>query len=157
MEKLDPSFGRNGRLAELFFGTVKGSECKEAHKTRAAFSESRITGGRSVIYTRNAIDRFSGGTINGALYTEKTYFDGETTLEIRCDLTGIEESDVKHFMQVLTAAILDLHRGYLAVGGLTSVGHGMFLVKSVRTARSQIDFAGQDTGALYQKLLNALI
>ena len=38
-----------------------------------------------MLYTRNAIDRFTGAAVTGALYTEKTYYNGETTLEIACD------------------------------------------------------------------------
>ena len=34
-------------------------------------------------------------------------------------------------MQILSAVICDLDRGYLAVGGLTSVGRGLFAVEKI--------------------------
>ena len=34
-------------------------------------------------------------------------------------------------MQILSAVICDLDRGYLAVGGLTSVGRGLFTVEKI--------------------------
>ena len=55
---------------------LKKSKDKENRKSCIRFSESRIEGGKWVTYTRNAIDRFTGGTVDGALYTEKTYYNG---------------------------------------------------------------------------------
>ena len=86
-----------------------------------------------MVYTRNAIDRFTGGTVDGALYTEKTYYNGSTDLEILCDFSSgdISDKDRKKFAQVMTAAILDLNSGYMSVGGLTAVGRGIFEVKKI--------------------------
>ncbi len=149
MEKLDRDFSRNSELSELFFGSVKKNDenvdCKEkkdeetadsSHRSRIVFSESVLEAPEGqeltwINYTRNAIDRFSGGTIDKALYTERTCYHGDTDLEINCDMTGIEPEQASRFKKVLAAAILDLHNGYMAVGGLTSVGHGLFKVKEI--------------------------
>lgn len=135
MAKLDPDFRKKARRAELFFGNAKAKDT-ESHRSRVEFSESRLRNGRWVVYTRNAIDRFTGGTVDGALYTEKTYYDGDTELTISCDFTGMEKHDKDNssrnaFAQALSAAIMDLHSGYMAVGGLTAVGRGLFEVKKI--------------------------
>lgn len=148
MEKLDPGFRRGEKLTQKFFGSAK-NRTESSHKsketggtgdsgrTRIGFSESRITGGRWVAYTRNAIDRFSGGTVDGALYSEKTYYCGKTSLMIRCDFSGREDADTvsaeerRRLADVLSAAILDLDNGYMAVGGLTAVGRGLFRVEKI--------------------------
>lgn len=95
-------------------------------KSGISFSESRIEGGTDVIYTRNAVDRFTNETVNGALYKEKTHYRGDTHLVITCK----DEIDGKT-IGFLSAAIMDLHRGYLAVGGLTAVGRGIFKINSI--------------------------
>ena len=57
------------------------------------------------------------------MYTEKTCYNGKTELEILLnnDVTDEEKN-------LLSAVILDLSNGFLSVGGLTSVGRGMFSV-----------------------------
>lgn len=136
MGRLDPGFGKGQPSAELFFGKARGQQQEKSGKSRIGFSESRITGGKWVAYTRNAIDRFTGGTVEGALYSEKTYYNGETELTITCDFSDrgegkVEEQDRRHLARVLSAAVLDLDAGYTAVGGLTAVGRGMFRVEQI--------------------------
>ena len=136
MGRLDPGFGKGQPSAELFFGKARGQRQEKSGKSRIGFSESRITGGKWVAYTRNAIDRFTGGTVEGALYSEKTYYNGETELTITCDFSDrgegkVEEQDRRHLARVLSAAVLDLDAGYMAVGGLTAVGRGMFRVEQI--------------------------
>lgn len=156
MEKLDKNnFGRNKSLTKKFFGDAKEkkrskvqnvnndqsnlTEHSVSQKTRIMFSESKFKkdSGRWETYTRNAIDRFSGGTVDGALYTERTYFDGKTELRIVCDYSERNEkysikSEVRTtFASVFAAAILDLNEGIMSVGGLTAVGHGLFEIEQI--------------------------
>lgn len=140
MRRLNPDL-----CQEAFFGRVKDSvqhtdtgkeniknQSKEYYKTHVFFSESRIEDAKPVVYTRNAIDRFTGAAATGALYTEKTWFEGHTTLEIVyddwdvSDKTDQEKQDQEAFLITLAAAITDLKEGYMAVGGLTAVGRGLF-------------------------------
>ena len=97
-----------------------------AKKSRITFSESKLSGGIYKLITRNAIDRFTGATKTGALYTEKTYFDGETELKI----TFTERPD-DGILARISACLADLHNGFMAVGGLTSVGRGLFEITSI--------------------------
>lgn len=170
MGKLDPEFRKEGRLAGEFFGKAKNNtkdKSAEGSKTRIAFSESRITKGRWVSYTRNAIDRFTGGTIDGALYSEKTYYNGETELTIRCDFSkrgkdAVSSRDRKRFAKAVAAAILDLDGGYMAVGGLTAVGRGLFRANKISVDGDTIlDRNGDlekdvDAASVYQKLVKAV-
>lgn len=108
---------------ENTFGFVSESA---AQKSKITFAESKIEGASSKIIVRNSIDRFSGGSSNGALFTEKIWYGGETTLKITVN-TAVE----KAVFNLLAAAILDLHSGILSIGGETSIGHGLFEVVSV--------------------------
>lgn len=91
------------------------------------FSESEIINAESKTVTRNAIDRFSGGTVDGALFTEKSCMGGSTTPEIQIRGETIREECAK----ALAASVVDLDLGFLAVGGETSVGHGIFSVSEI--------------------------
>lgn len=97
---------------------------KSVQKSKITFSESRISGGQWKILTRNSIDRFSSATKDGNLYTEQTYYGGATRLEIIAD----RETLAKYITQ-FSCVLKDLHFGYLAVGGLTAVGRGLFEIK----------------------------
>jgi CRISPR/Cas system CSM-associated protein Csm3 (group 7 of RAMP superfamily) len=100
---------------------ARSEDKPNAVKSKIRFSESKIIGCETKIITRNAIDRYSGGTKDGALYTEKTIYNGTTDLRIE-----IEEGVDRSVLQALAASIIDLHWGFIALGGLTSVGRGLF-------------------------------
>ena len=162
MGRLDPDFRKGRTIAEKFFGKAK-NKGEDSRKSRIGFSESRITGGKWVVNTRNAIDRFTGGTVDGALYTEKTYYNGRTVLEITCDFSGngekafsVSEDERKKFAETMAAAILDLNNGYMAVGGLTAVGRGLFTVEKTTVNKKEFAFADQAVDDIYPELVKAI-
>lgn len=107
------------------FGMISDDEKK---KSVIRFSETQLKGGVAKILTRNAIDRFTGGTVTTSLFTEKTYYDGTTVLKISFRNTEVLEEKVK---KTLAATIADLHNGFLGIGGLTSIGRGLFCVTAI--------------------------
>lgn len=144
MEKMDKD------STKLLFGST-------GEKSKISFSETIIDGATSKVITRNAIDRFSGGTVNGALYTEQTYYGGNTTLtitipkkitiflpkedkqedseddkqedkkkQLKEEIKGKTKELAECSVKALAASILDLRFGFMAVGGLTAVGRGLF-------------------------------
>ena len=119
-------FGRVYTKEEIENAARNGNTLPAADKSKIIFSETKLEGGCYKISTRNAIDRFSAATKDGALYTERTYYNGKTELLISVpkDLSVEERFS-------LAAVIADLHNGFLAVGGLTSVGRGLFKVRKV--------------------------
>ena len=114
------------------FGWVRK---KDSLKSVIRFSESQMSSSKEKILSRNAIDRFSGGTADGALFTERTWYGGETNLVITA-AKSLSEREIN----ALSAAISDLHYGYLMVGGLTSIGRGRFKVKTINGT----EFNGED-------------
>ena len=71
---------------------------------------------------------FSSGTVKGALYKEKSYYHGDTSLVIRVD-KRIENIELVKQLFVLT--FVDMDYGFIALGGETSIGRGLFDVKSI--------------------------
>lgn len=141
MKKLVPKCAEND-----FFGIV--SKNKKI-RSKIMFGETRLVNAVPKVMTRNAIDRFSGGTANQALFTEKTYYGGEGKLEIEIKKDSLN----KEVARALAATITDLHMGFLAVGGLTAIGRGLFNVVGVNIDGEDIDF---DQNTMYGKIINAL-
>ena len=110
------------------FGFVIGEGKNQKSRSKLRFGESYITGGTDRQISRNAIDRFTGGTVDGALFTERTHYGGETELEI--EWLG-KEPIPPRIRKALAAALTDLHLGFLAVGGETSIGRGLFSIVSI--------------------------
>jgi hypothetical protein len=138
-----------------YFGTVN-SKVKE--KSLIYFSESKLTGGQFKKMSRNAIDRFLGSTAEGALFTEKIYIGGETTLDISFGdpyNTAVSYSD--DFIKALAATLTDLHEGYLAVGGATSVGRGIFSILKINGVKlNECKLEGETSSVVFDKLYETL-
>jgi CRISPR/Cas system CSM-associated protein Csm3 (group 7 of RAMP superfamily) len=123
------------------FGTAGENRNSKRKKSRICFSESQISGAKSKVISRNAIDRFTGGTVDGALFTEKTWYGGTTELiiSLRDDKKATENEK-----KALAATLTDLHFGFLAVGGETSIGRGLFRITEINgTIISETDDAGK--------------
>lgn len=122
------------RYLDTFFGSWPSKE-RQGNMLKVSeisMEESCVHGGHALPLTRNAIDRFTGGTKTRAVYNEVPWAGGETTLSIRWDRKLEQENidDCGTKSQVLCGlllwAILDLQQGLLAVGGETGVGRGIF-------------------------------
>ncbi len=102
-------------ILDELFGTVEGDKKK---KSRIRFSESRIEGGELIPYTRNKIDRFTGGTASGALFTNDACYGGKVRLTISI-------KDAKPYeIGLIELALKDICLGLRAIGGETGVGRG---------------------------------
>ena len=74
--------------------------------------------------TRVKINRFDSSAISGGLYSEISFFGGSTNLEI---LVRKDKSDnYKAAMGLLYLVISDIMNGFVAIGGQTAVGRGIF-------------------------------
>ena len=142
--------GAIGHRMKLFYPNVskyfgKGGEDGKM-RSKIFFSESQIKDAVCKVISRNAIDRFTGSTVDGALFTEQIYYGGTTVLEIYFDL--YKEIDLD-FIKSLAVALSDLHEGLLAIGGGTSIGRGIFKVTKVNDSV----FSG-DGSELYKNILD---
>lgn len=122
------------------------NEKKEKKKSAVRFSESLIEGASAKLITRNAIDRFTGGVVTGALFSEKMWYGGNTTLVVEFPSNVNSE-----FKQAMAASINDLHMGLLSVGGSTSVGRGIFEIESMTVNGEQVTTAGREI--MYDEIL----
>ncbi len=141
-------FGINVDESGSIFGYVKG---KMREKSKISFSESRISGAMAKTLSHNAIDRFTSGTVEGALFKEQTYYYGTTKLIIGWN-GGTMDNETK---SALAATIADIHYGFLAVGGETSIGRGLFTVDEINGKKIN-DSGGVGDSEIYKIALQSI-
>ena len=109
-------------IIKRMFGYVEG---KEACASNVIISESEVKGARTVTMVRTGISRFESAVKERSLYKEKTYVDGIVDLEIAVRKEH-NPLDTRWILGILLLALKDLQNGYLAVGGQTAIGRGVF-------------------------------
>lgn len=90
--------------------------------SESIISEPKNRDGGFVNMTRNKINRFDNSTVDRALYSEASFFNGETQLNV----TIKNISDNEWVAGLIVLIFADIANGLLAVGGQTSVGRGLF-------------------------------
>jgi len=112
------------KLMEPLFGYAKKSTEEpiyeaRAQKSRIYISESVIENSSPLNYTRNKIDRFTGGALDTALFSEKATYGGNIQLNIRL----IDAKDYEKGLVLL--GIKELWHGFQPVGGGANIGRGI--------------------------------
>ena len=113
---------KHEEIDELF-GMVQN---KTSMKSKIIIEENIIHGGEDVLITRTSIDRFSGGAVERSLFTERTHYYGDTQLVIRIPQELVNDDVITAF----DCIVKDLDNGFIALGGQTSIGRGLFKVIS---------------------------
>lgn len=117
----DSSYGLYpNKMIDEMFGFVSG---KDAHISGVIVDEMVIEGAKALEMTRTGISRFENSARNGTLYKEKTYVNGTFTLKLSINK---ENPNMDWIIGILLLAVKDLQNGFLAVGGQTSIGRGIF-------------------------------
>lgn len=120
-------------LDNLFGYQIKDGDSKDAIKSKSKIFFPEITISRKNITllnrTRTAVDRFSGSALQtGALFTGRVAYKKEEDnsaiylkVQIKKDFHELELAK-----SLVLGCIEDLKNGYLAIGGNTSIGAGIF-------------------------------
>lgn len=129
---LDPSTAED--MLNGMFGFVDGlhGQCGKISLGDACLE----TATRRVGVTRVqhvAIDRFTGGALEGALYDEEPIWADGLKLDARLSIEGLED----HEAALLLHALLDMAEGMLPVGGGTNRGNGVLALRHWDTDRAQ--------------------
>jgi CRISPR/Cas system CSM-associated protein Csm3 (group 7 of RAMP superfamily) len=96
---------------------------KSKIKSRVTISETKIKNTCSMVQNRIKIDRFTGGTINGALFNTMPLWPGseEEMVTLEMQVSGFEEWEAG----LLLLLLKDLWTGDLPIGGEKNVGRGV--------------------------------
>lgn len=124
VDNIENFIGENNKAVVEIFGHKKEEKGNKelGKKGKVLISDCFYNKTKEKIFDHIAIDRFTGGGIEGALFQEKTVFDEDEEYEInfilREDLSAYE----KYFLK----ALKDIAQGKLPLGGATTKGHGFF-------------------------------
>lgn len=117
------------------FGTASDNKIK----SYIYVHEGVLDGTKEVTQTRIRINPFTGGTVNSALYQEKSCYKGNTTLKIMID-NRLNKNELDIIMKLFKIFVNDLNFGFAALGGETSIGRGLFTVTEVKIDNEHVDW-----------------
>lgn len=121
-ERIINTIGKHTSIIEDIFGSdLSKNKTSEAKASRLIVHESEINNYTDLVQNRIAIDRFTGGTLHGALFNEQPIFPKNgTQLKINLEL----RNPLNHEIGLLLLLLKDLWTGDLPVGGTSSIGRG---------------------------------
>jgi len=128
-ERIINTIGKNTSIIEDIFGSdLSKNKTSEAKASRLIVHESVIENTTDLVQNRIAIDRFTGGTLHGALFNEQPIFpNSETHLKLNLKLRNPEDNEIG----LLLLLLKDLWTGDLPVGGTSSIGRGRLQGKDI--------------------------
>ncbi len=109
-------------IDEMFGYVEKNKSCSSA----VIISESVINGSHPLTMSRTAISRFESSAQTNALFTEKDYVGGNLVLRINVRRNRKTDNGNNWMIGLLLLVLKDISKGYLPVGGQTSIGRGIF-------------------------------
>lgn len=124
----------NPAVRALFGYSAKGDEGQRGKVIFSDLIEGELTPESKKLLNHVAIDRFTGGAMDSALFNEEVVYGKGTsyTLNIQVDKKDLKDEYIKAF----EAALDDLKKGMLPLGGGTMRGHGRFTETITKTERS---------------------
>lgn len=136
IENYIKKFNLSIKIKDIFGDVYKENQEIIKIKSKVSIDESVLDKGKDIIQTRIRIDPFYSGIVNGSLYQEKSYYHGITTLTINLS-ESIKQMELVKKLFILT--FIDLNKGFIALGGETSIGRGLFDVKEIKINDQKIN------------------
>lgn len=120
--------GCNDAVQALFGASVDDVANKRGKRGNVILSDVIQHDVETKVFHHNKIDYFTGGTIDGALFQEKSIWGKGKgyELEILVDNNALADEDVKWAFE---QSLKDLCEGLLPLGGVTGRGNGVFVRK----------------------------
>ncbi len=125
VERIVNTMGKNPDMIDKLFGFVKeNTENNKAGKGRVRVRETILPKFEAELQNRIKIDRFTGGTIDGALFDSMPLFwsHDDKALKVIMEVENCRDAEAGLMLLILK----DLWTGDLAVGGEKNVGRGVF-------------------------------
>jgi CRISPR/Cas system CSM-associated protein Csm3 (group 7 of RAMP superfamily) len=123
----------NDAVYELF-GAEEGHKTRDGMRGKVIINDMLLDEKYKVgdkIFNHVAIDRFTGGAMDGALFSEKvSYFEDENQeIELDIYIEDFENDKKEMIIGAFEKALKDVCKGLLPLGGMTTKGHGIFTGK----------------------------
>lgn len=102
---------------------------KDSKSSRVRIAESTIQKPLMFDYTRNKINRFTGGTVDTALFDERAVYNKKaTTVSLSMSIENIEPYEKDFLLLILK----EIGNGLAPIGGETSIGRGILEIYEVK-------------------------
>lgn len=124
--------GEKNEAVKSLFGYAKGKEPSDkqdsGQRGRVILEDVFIPKEKvtNKVFSHVAIDRFTGGAIDGALYQEKVIEIDEITINIYVEESAFSGDKGEKVKNAFEKTLNDLISGKLQLGGNTTKGHGAF-------------------------------
>lgn len=131
----------NDAVFELFGGAAGDEKREDGQRGKVIlndfyYSNSEVQNDK--IFNHVAIDRFTGGALDGALFSEKvSTLAEETAFEFTVYLDYDKEDTIK---EAFEETLKDVCKGLLPLGGMTTKGHGVFTGKVLKGTQTIFDY-----------------
>lgn len=125
-EKIVNTVGIPKSFVDDIFGIVEENKSDATKSSRLSVKETVIEKSTPLVQNRIAIDRFTGGTLHGALFDEQPIYGGDETV-VTLDLVLRQFNNANQNnaeIGLLLLLIKDLWTSDLAIGGESSIGRG---------------------------------
>lgn len=128
----EPFVGSENKAVKTLFGfaadhQVKAEDKPAGARGRVLFSDvylpTEVAEVKRAIIPHVRIDRFTGGSYAGALFSEEVVTSAAFVLDIYVENAALEDSEIE---KSLEAVFDDVKNGRLALGGKVNRGHGTF-------------------------------
>lgn len=132
--------GKSNEAVKVLFGyEVEGKDGQRGKVILNDFYFTKAQVNSDKIFNHVAIDRFTGGALDGALFSEKvSYFkEKETSFEFTVYLDYDKEDKIK---EAFEETLKDVCKGLLPLGGMTTKGHGIFTGKVLKGTQTIFDY-----------------
>ena len=128
--------GSNNHAVRKLFGSIQNADKeKEAQRGNVLFSDIYFVNCKwnNHLFNHVVIDNFSGGSINGGLFTEQAIYTENFNPEDKEDykinfsisVNSYAFDGDENVLKALTETFNDLCNGMLPIGGSTNKGHGL--------------------------------
>jgi len=138
-ERIVNTLGKSESIIKNLFGYVaEDQRSKNAKKGKIRVKETILPRFIAEIQTRIKIDRFTGGTIETALFDSMPLFTDFKDKVLKINITVNNCTDAEAGLLLLV--LKDLWAGDLAVGGEKSIGRGVF-----QGIKANVEYNGEQT------------
>ena len=127
-DELEEHTGDKNAAVRALFGTAGDGHGKGKARGLALFSDVTVKkpgSARDKILNHVSIDRFTGGAINGALFSEEALFAKGTPFTMKI-LVSKDAAKKEHVLEAFEKALDDVCSGILPLGGGIGRGNGTF-------------------------------
>lgn len=140
--KIAKTFGKESLIDDIFGFVLENEKSKneKAQKSRIKIDEVVLKNVFSKLHQRTKIDRFSGSTIDGALFDSEALFSGDLVLNL--SLSDPKNSEIGLILLVLK----DIATANLAVGAGKNIGRGVLEINQNSTLDENASFNAYNGG-----------